>query len=359
MSIKQIAPGRWKIVVTVKYRGKVYKREATFSGAQSKAVFEQAKLKIALKAELEAKEKSSAVKLQSFKGLIDLYKEAHEWPSRMGCYAAKIEKDCGKFPVADLQAPMLKYFALLDMEKCTKEGWKHKLLAAGTKNRLLSITRMVCRNAVKHGLLAFDPVALVRPWREEPRNRILSADELKNIRTAIRETCAWLEPAFEFSIQIPIRLGDLVSLKMDNLDRFNRCIRLRAHKTGASQVAPIPPELDFYFKELPQQGEYLFSRAADHLTPLGDVKHFWQLALDKAEVSGVRWHDLRHHACTYLHQLGGASHEIQTIGGWKSRAMVERYHALQESDAASGMRGLMEKRIQENKPKIKELQNVG
>ena len=51
-------------------------------------------------------------------------------------------------------------------------------------------------------------------------------------------------------------------------------------------------------------------------------------ALERAGLENFRWHDLRHAFATWHRQAGVRTHELQRFGGWKTRAMVERYAHL-------------------------------
>jgi integrase len=60
----------------------------------------------------------------------------------------------------------------------------------------------------------------------------------------------------------------------------------------------------------------------------------WETARRRAELTWVRFHDLRHFAATTFASTGASTKEIMSRGGWKSVAMVVRYeHASEERDA--------------------------
>ncbi len=51
----------------------------------------------------------------------------------------------------------------------------------------------------------------------------------------------------------------------------------------------------------------------------------WHTALEKAEISDFRFHDLRHTWASWHRQAGTSCDELKELGGWKSRSMVDRY----------------------------------
>jgi integrase len=51
----------------------------------------------------------------------------------------------------------------------------------------------------------------------------------------------------------------------------------------------------------------------------------WHTALEKAGLTDVRFHDLRHTSASWHRQAGTSCDELKDLGGWKSRNMVDRY----------------------------------
>lgn len=54
----------------------------------------------------------------------------------------------------------------------------------------------------------------------------------------------------------------------------------------------------------------------------------WRKALVRAGITDFRWHDLRHTWATWQRKAGTPTHELQSLGGWKTSVMVERYAHL-------------------------------
>lgn len=59
---------------------------------------------------------------------------------------------------------------------------------------------------------------------------------------------------------------------------------------------------------------------------VGDVTNTaWQTGLRKAEITDFRYHDPRHTWASWHRAAGTNCDELKDLGGWKSRAMVDRY----------------------------------
>jgi integrase len=80
---------------------------------------------------------------------------------------------------------------------------------------------------------------------------------------------------------------------------------------------------------------------ARKLVPIGDRVFQWndkpvddcngkafKDAVDRAGLTPLRWHDLRHTWASWAVQNGVTLHELMQLGGWNSYAMVLRYAHL-------------------------------
>ena len=50
----------------------------------------------------------------------------------------------------------------------------------------------------------------------------------------------------------------------------------------------------------------------------------WTSAFKRTKIEDSQWHDFRHTFATWHRQAGTPTCELQRLGGWKTRAMVER-----------------------------------
>lgn len=54
----------------------------------------------------------------------------------------------------------------------------------------------------------------------------------------------------------------------------------------------------------------------------------WKTACKRADIPGLRFHDLRHAWCSWQIQAGVPERVVQELGGWNTRSMVQRYSHL-------------------------------
>jgi integrase len=61
----------------------------------------------------------------------------------------------------------------------------------------------------------------------------------------------------------------------------------------------------------------------------------WYKAVERAGLTGLRWHDLRHTWASWHVQAGTPITHLQEMGGWASYSMVLRYAHLGQSHTAA------------------------
>jgi len=57
----------------------------------------------------------------------------------------------------------------------------------------------------------------------------------------------------------------------------------------------------------------------------GSWKKAWRKLTEKAGLSGLRFHDLRHHSITELAESGASEQTIKALAGHVSQRMLDRY----------------------------------
>ena len=204
-------------------------------------------------------------------------------------------------------------------------------------NRVLDTLKTILNIAAKWRVLPCNfenPVDDVARFREKPRERVLTHDEMRRPVAAIDDEPSQLARSlFQLLATVPLRRGEAVRAKWEDLDLVNCTLRvedLSDHKKSSPQ--PLPPDLARAVNALPRQpnNPYIFAnRAGDaHVVHIEDM---WRRILKSAGIEGVRIHDLRRTIATSFAAAGANEYEIQGMLGHTtsiaSRAYVHRANA--------------------------------
>jgi integrase len=84
-----------------------------------------------------------------------------------------------------------------------------------------------------------------------------------------------------------------------------------------------------FIKLQPRSTEYLFARGT---RPVKNFREAWQIACQRAGVSGLLFHDLRRTAVRNLRRAGVAETVIMKITGHLTRSVFERYNITDHTD---------------------------
>jgi integrase len=216
-------------------------------------------------------------------------------------------------------------------------------------NMEIGVLRRILKRAKRWHTIADD----IKPLKE-PRSigRALTAEQkLKLLEVASQrpewETAYW---AAILALNTTMRGCEIKGLRWEDIDFTNRTLTIRKSKTAAGQrIIPLTQEALSVLSALYQRaqlfgavevGHYVFpafkvggrcdrSRmyiyGFDPTRPMRTWVKAWRSLTKEAKLSGLRFHDLRHHAITELAESGASEQTIMAIAGHVSRAMLERY----------------------------------
>ena len=176
-------------------------------------------------------------------------------------------------------------------------------------------------------LIDKNPASKVK--KERVRNTIerwLSLEEEKRLLLA---SPGWLQEIILFAIHTGLRRGEILDLKLSQVDFNRRTLIIYEQKNGEIDTLPLNqkamgvlenrrrnklPGCDLAFPS--QNGTRILGR---------NLFRAVQDALKRAEIENFRFHDLRHTFATRLVQAGVGMYEVQKLGRWKTPSMVMRY----------------------------------
>lgn len=222
-----------------------------------------------------------------------------------------------------------------------------------TINRYKSVFRMIFQHAVKVRALPPDHIAADYDFDfayEEGRDRVWTEDEKERIFQAMEELDSWLKYAVYFASVNPIRASDLFGnakegnpgLRRRDYDPLKNWVAFLASKTGKSRRAKadkrrptflkqIDDKLRDYFSSIPKTCDHLFPKMQNGFCmPIDKLfqgyRNEWERICKKAKVHGLRFHDLKHCAITYLLDHGYTERDLKQCGIQYSTAMINRYY---------------------------------
>ncbi len=212
-------------------------------------------------------------------------------------------------------------------DRCRKK-W-----SANTFNNHKSLLSVIIDTAITDwGIyLPFNPCKAIKRERiPKPRNRVLEGDEEQRLIEACEQSkFVCLKSMVQFSIETAIRQGELLKARREDVNWEKRTLTLYDTKNGEDRTIPLSQKAFSILSSLPKQfsGELFpissWGRARDELN------WHWKLALRKAKIENLRWHDLRRHACSLLFEKGLSVPQVQVLSGHKDpRILLNTYTKL-------------------------------
>ncbi len=258
----------------------------------------------------------------------------------------------GYLTLAELDAP---HFVSCRDVLVNRGGEQGRPLAAATVkryfvaiNHVLKIAHMEWRwlqkNPLKESIIEMP---------ELPRGivRFLDDNELSRLTIACKESPnPLLYPAFVLAISTGMRQSETMNLYWREpetpptetawgvVNLAESCIILHETKNGDRRRVPLTSlallELQKLAKVRRLDTGLVFPSPTHPQKPI-ELKKAWLNALQRAEVTNFRWHDLRHCTASYLAMGGASMVEIAAVLGHKTLDMVKRYSHLSDGHIAS------------------------
>jgi integrase len=135
-----------------------------------------------------------------------------------------------------------------------------------------------------------------------------------------------LTPAVLLSMNTGLRRGELLKLRWTSIDFDRRLLTVEGANAKSRQTRHVP---------LNDEAVSLLQRWREQATGASQVfdvstgfKTAWTHVLERAQITGFRWHDLRHHFASRLVQRGVPLNTVRDLLGHSSVAMSLRYAHL-------------------------------
>lgn len=160
------------------------------------------------------------------------------------------------------------------------------------------------------------------------RERYVTADEAARLIAAAEASRnRQLSAVVQLLLLTGMRVSELLSARWADVDLDRRTLFVPTSKTGRSRYVPLAQAAVDVIGTLPR-GEFLFPNPRDPSKHLTTIKHGWQTARDAAGLPGLRIHDLRHSAASFMVNSGVDLFAVGKVLGHANVASTARYSHL-------------------------------
>ena len=190
-----------------------------------------------------------------------------------------------------------------------------------------------------------NPCRFVQKYKERSCERFLAEEEFRRLGRVLdeveaeRKVSASAVAAIRLLMLTGCRLGEIVTLRWEDVDLEAGELGLRDAKTGARQVA-LSPAAVRVLSTIPRVADNSWVIAGRKPgTRLGNLNASWLVVRARAGLKDVRLHDLRHHFASRALALGESLTMIGKLLGHRKVQTTARYaHLAQDSVKASAAR---------------------
>lgn len=168
------------------------------------------------------------------------------------------------------------------------------------------------------------------PPLNNARERFLTAEEAGRLREAAgRSKNPQLRGIVELLMLTGARVRELLDARWENVDVDRRTWLVPTSKTGRSRHVPLSTAALEVIAALPRfAGCPWLVPNPDTGKPFVSIKHGWQAAREAAGLPGLRIHDLRHSAASFMVNSGVDLFAVGKVLGHSSYQSTQRYSHL-------------------------------
>ena len=210
-------------------------------------------------------------------------------------------------------------------------------VAPSTAVRELAILSHVIEVAIRDwGFpLSRNVIKLVRrPMIRNERNRRLVGDEEQQLLDGCDGgKIPFMKTLLIVAIETGMRRGEILGLRWSDISHNRRVITLTMTKNGSGREVPLSQRAFDALTEWRTQADVDQPRVFP-MAP-GSLEQAWYRLLLRANVKGLRFHDLRHEGVSRLFERGLNVIEVSSISGHKELRMLKRYTHLSADDLVS------------------------
>ena len=210
-------------------------------------------------------------------------------------------------------------------------------LAPATADHHVVYLRRVLNLAVQWEFLEKNPLTNIPLLRVDNQiERYLSDDEVKRLIEVLQaDIASGASYILLFLLSTGARLNEAMQAKWEQIDTVRGMWRIPAtnSKSKKARLVPLNDSANWVLSQLwtKERHAYLFVNEATQ-KPFVTITRAWYRLRDKAGISNLRIHDLRHSFASFLVNGGRSLYEVQQILGHADPKVTMRYaHLNQEA----------------------------
>ncbi len=214
-----------------------------------------------------------------------------------------------------------------------------------TRRQMQCVVRSVLKHAKEAGLIDRLPEMPPLPKTGATITRVLTSEEVARI---LAVTVPPHRLALELAAYAGLRAGEVRGLRWKDVDlerellvvRRSRCRGIEAPpKSGHERVIPLHAKLAEALKRIDVRPANAYVTGPKAGQPWGDhaLYHAFKSACRKLELTGFRFHDLRHAFVTELFRGGTPAPVVQRLAGHEHLATTQRYAHAQLPDLTAAV----------------------
>jgi integrase len=277
------------------------------------------------------------IEFLTFKSLVNEY--MRQWTGKDENYIRRAEFWLTAFndkPVKSIKPSHIEKILRTYATGAIKDYGSNKPKSNNTLLRTKSVLSSILQYGIDKKYLDKNPTEKVR-IKAEPNQieRFLNDEERVRLLDACHES-SWdkMYLLVLLAITTGMRKSELVNLHWTDINFDKGLATLDTTKNGDARINPIPNIALDELKKFRQIGKGLIFFSPKNTEKPFDFRKQWYSSLKKADITGFRFHDLRHTAASYLVMAGATLHEAGQILGHKSEQTTKRYAHLSTNHKA-------------------------
>lgn len=206
---------------------------------------------------------------------------------------------------------------------------REQVAKPGTLQHERMLLKKMFQAAIDDGHLTVNPLRAVKPFRSEPKTRVMTRDEETALRQVLSdEWVRWLTVATTTGL----RLGELMALRPCDVEGDWLTVRGETNKTRKARRVPLRPETKAAL------AEQRVVRAGDDTVPYfrftkDAARKALQRACAKLEIPAIGPHDMRRTFATRCAEGGMWPKHLQTILGHSDITTTMRFYVHHEQQS--------------------------